>query len=47
LHVGQLEADAAGAAGIRTAVGDARGLDLPDASVDAVLLLGPLYHLVS
>jgi SAM-dependent methyltransferase len=24
-----------------------RGLDLPDASVDAVLLLGPLYHLVS
>jgi SAM-dependent methyltransferase len=47
LHVGQLEADAAGAAGIRTAVGDARGLDLPDASVDAVLLLGPLYHLGS
>ncbi len=24
---------------------DARHLDLPDASVDAVLLLGPLYHL--
>src|SRR5438093_969106 len=26
-------------------VGDARSLDFPDASVDAVLLLGPLYHL--
>jgi ubiquinone/menaquinone biosynthesis C-methylase UbiE len=26
-------------------VGDARALRLPDASVDAVLLLGPLYHL--
>ncbi len=28
------------------AVGDARRLDLDDGSVDAVLLLGPLYHLV-
>src|SRR5689334_14842138 len=27
------------------AVGDARQLARPDASVDAVLLLGPLYHL--
>jgi SAM-dependent methyltransferase len=27
-------------------IGDARGLEEPDASVDAVLLLGPLYHLV-
>jgi ubiquinone/menaquinone biosynthesis C-methylase UbiE len=26
-------------------VGDARGLKQPDSSVDAVLLLGPLYHL--
>jgi ubiquinone/menaquinone biosynthesis C-methylase UbiE len=26
-------------------IGDARDLDAPDASVDAVLLLGPLYHL--
>jgi len=26
-------------------VGDARQLDLPDASVDAVLLHGPMYHL--
>lgn len=30
---------------IDTAIGDARQLDLPDASADAVLLLGPLYHL--
>jgi ubiquinone/menaquinone biosynthesis C-methylase UbiE len=27
-------------------IGDARHLDWPDDSVDAVLLLGPLYHLV-
>lgn len=47
LHVKQLQADAAGMTGIRSAVGDARELDLPDASVDAVLLLGPLYHLVT
>ena len=45
LHVEQLRAEAAGVAGIHTAVGDVRDLDLPDASVDAVLLLGPLYHL--
>ena len=45
LHVEQLTAEVAGVAGIHTAVGDARDLDLPDASVDAVLLLGPLYHL--
>lgn len=45
LHVEQLTADAAGMPGIRTAVGDARDLDMPDASADAVLLLGPLYHL--
>jgi SAM-dependent methyltransferase len=30
---------------IDTAIGDARRLDLLDASVDAVLLFGPLYHL--
>ena len=47
LHVGQLQADAAGASGIHAAVGDARELDLPDASMDAVLLLGPLYHLAN
>jgi SAM-dependent methyltransferase len=45
LHVEQFTADAAGVAGIRTALGDARDVDLADASVDAVLLLGPLYHL--
>jgi SAM-dependent methyltransferase len=45
LHVSQLRTDATGLPGIRTAVGDARDLDLPDASADAVLLLGPLYHL--
>ncbi|WP_203912319.1 class I SAM-dependent methyltransferase [Rhizocola hellebori] len=31
--------------GVTATVGDARRLDLADASVDAVLLLGPLYHL--
>jgi SAM-dependent methyltransferase len=58
LHVEQLTADAAETAGasggaggrasggVRSAVGDARDVDLPDASVDAVLLLGPLYHLL-
>ena len=45
LHVRQLAQDTGGLAGLRTAVGDARELDLADASVDAVLLLGPLYHL--
>jgi SAM-dependent methyltransferase len=47
LHVSQLQADAAEAPGIRAAIGDARQLDLSDASADAVLLLGPLYHLAS
>ena len=37
LHVEQLTADAAEVPGIHTAVGDVRDLDLPDASVDAVL----------
>jgi SAM-dependent methyltransferase len=47
LHVDQLLAAAEPDAGtgIDSAVGDARSLDLPEASVDAVLLLGPLYHL--
>ncbi|MDZ5621508.1 class I SAM-dependent methyltransferase [Nocardioides bizhenqiangii] len=43
LHVEQLQA--LGRPTIQTAVGDARHVDLPDSSVDAVLLLGPLYHL--
>lgn len=33
-------------AGIRAELGDARKLTQTDASVDAVLLMGPLYHLV-
>jgi len=47
LHVEQLRAASGGLADrIHTAVGDARNLDLDDDSVDAVLLLGPMYHLV-
>jgi SAM-dependent methyltransferase len=50
LHVEQLRTAvrdrADGADRVETAVGDARDLDLDDDSVDAVLLLGPLYHLV-
>jgi SAM-dependent methyltransferase len=46
LHVEQVTgASATGSAGVESAVGDARDLDLADASADAVLLLGPLYHL--
>jgi SAM-dependent methyltransferase len=46
LHVEQLRR--AGVVGsVDTAVADARSLDLPDDSVDAVLLLGPLYHLAA
>jgi SAM-dependent methyltransferase len=45
LHVRQVQDAAFGASWLRSAVGDARDLDLEDASVDAVLLLGPLYHL--
>lgn len=33
--------------GFEAVVGDARALPAEDASVDAVLLLGPLYHLIS
>jgi SAM-dependent methyltransferase len=48
LHVEQLRAAASGplADRIHTGTGDARNLDLDDDSVDAVLLLGPMYHLV-
>ena len=49
LHIEQARA-LAGARGdvslASAAIGDARRLPLPDASVDAVLLLGPLYHLL-
>lgn len=44
LHVTQVE-EQRGELPIDTAVGDARSLDLQDGSTDAVLLLGPLYHL--
>jgi SAM-dependent methyltransferase len=43
LHVAQAEAAARGRWTARS--GDARSLDLPDASCDVALLLGPLYHL--
>jgi SAM-dependent methyltransferase len=43
LHVDQVRAF--GNPAIQSTVGDARHLDLPDSSVEAVLLLGPLYHL--
>jgi len=38
--------EAAALPGVTAAVGDARRLAEPDASADAVLLLGPLYHLI-
>jgi SAM-dependent methyltransferase len=42
----ELHVEQARAAGVHDArIGDARELPWPDASVDAVLLLGPLYHL--
>ena len=43
LHIEQARAATGKLAGAE--VGDARALSLADASVDAVLLLGPLYHL--
>jgi len=47
LHVAQaVEAARATGIDLTAAVGDARALDVDDASADAVLLLGPLYHLV-
>ncbi|GIG64686.1 class I SAM-dependent methyltransferase [Phytomonospora endophytica] len=36
---------AAALPGVDARIGDARALPLPDASFDAVLLMGPLYHL--
>lgn len=44
-HVDQAARAGAGV-GLSCHVGDARDLPLPDASVDAALLMGPLYHLV-
>jgi SAM-dependent methyltransferase len=45
LHVEQVRQAAAGNPNVHSAVADARNLDLADDSADAVLLLGPLYHL--
>jgi SAM-dependent methyltransferase len=45
LHVEQVLDKAGNGLPIHTALADALGLDLADSSVDAVLLLGPLYHL--
>lgn len=42
----QARAEAQPAHPFAAALGDARQLDSPDASHDAVLLMGPLYHLV-
>jgi SAM-dependent methyltransferase len=42
LHV----AEASRLPGVTASLGDARALAQPDGSVDVVLLLGPLYHLV-
>ena len=45
LHVDQLRRAVGSRPCIQSAVGDARQLDLGDDTADAVLLLGPLYHL--
>lgn len=45
LHVEQLRQAAGGNPHIETAVADVRQLDIASESADAVLLLGPLYHL--
>ncbi len=44
-HVEKVRADL-GPLGVTAELGDARSLAAADASVDVVLLLGPLYHLV-
>lgn len=45
MHVRQARAAANGSPLVRAEVGDALALDLTDACADAVLLLGPIYHL--
>ncbi len=40
-------AQAAKLPGVTATVGDARALDRPDGSADGVLMLGPLYHLLT
>lgn len=44
-HIGRVRADPALAALESVTLGDARALPYPNASADAALLLGPLYHL--
>jgi SAM-dependent methyltransferase len=44
-HVDRATASLGGRESFAASVGDGRALPVPDASVDAVLLLGPLYHL--
>ena len=48
LHLEQARARAAGSGTELASIaqGDARRLDVPDGSADAVLLFGPLYHLI-
>lgn len=45
LHVQQAERAAVAAQPFTVRLGDARDLPAPDRTADAVLLLGPLYHL--
>ena len=45
LHVRHLAAAGEQAARVRTRIADARDLDLADESADALLMLGPIYHL--
>ncbi|HET7013518.1 MAG TPA: class I SAM-dependent methyltransferase [Streptosporangiaceae bacterium] len=45
LHVEQVRAALGETGQVRAMLGDALDLDLPDSAVDAVLLLGPIYHL--
>lgn len=47
IHVQQAQELPVEPGSIRASIGDAREVDLGDESVDAVLLLGPLYHLPS
>lgn len=45
-HVDEAQRRLGGYAGFSAAAGEARVLDAPDGSYDAVLLFGPLYHFV-
>ena len=47
LHVEQVRAALGENGQVRAMLGNALDLDLPDSAVDAVLLLGPIYHLKS